>query len=69
MVFSEYDGTSEDANPSVRAQRDRGVSVKLGIVCPGVTSSSTPIGLGIAPGGDDRAALYHFSIAHGARCN
>ena len=61
MVVVKFDGTKQDRKSlPVRAQRDRGVSVKVGIVCPAATSSITPIGLGIAPGGDDRAALYIF---------
>lgn len=62
MIFvGEFGGTKQDRKSlTVRAQRDRGVSVKAGIVCPVATSRITPIGLGIAPGGDDRAALYIF---------
>ena len=61
MVVGKFDGTKQDRKSlPVRAQRDRGVTVKAGIVCPVATSSITPIGLGIAPGGDDRAALYIF---------
>ena len=56
-------GTNKAIHPCGRAQRDRGVSVKAGIVCPAATSSSAPIGLGIAPGGDDRAALHSISNA------
>lgn len=64
MVVGQFDGTKQDRKSlPVRAQRDRGVSVKVGIVCPAATSSITPIGLGIAPGGDDRAALYSISNA------
>lgn len=58
-VVGQFDGTKQDRKSlTVRAQRDRGVSVKAGIVCPVATSSITPIGLGIAPGGDETAALY-----------
>ena len=65
LIFvGEFGGTKQDRKSlTVRAQRDRGVSVKAGIVCPVATSRTTPIGLGIAPGGDDTAALYLISNA------
>lgn len=64
ILVGEFDGTRQDRKSlTVRAQRDRGVSVKAGIVCPVATSRITPIGLGIAPGGDETAALYSISPA------
>lgn len=64
MVVGKFGGTKQDRKSlPVRAQRDRGVTVKAGIVCPVATSCIAPIGLGIAPGGDDRAALYSISNA------
>lgn len=69
MVVGKFGGTKQDRKSlPVRAQRDRGVSVKVGIVCPAATSSITPIGLGIAPGGDDRAALLSISQQIVFRC-
>ena len=63
-VVGQFDGTKQDRKSlPVRAQRDRGVSVKAWIVCHVATSRITPIGLGITPGGDDRAALYSISNA------
>lgn len=44
-----------------RAQRGRGSIRNRGIVCP--SGIGGPIGLGIAPGGDDRAALHLISNA------